>query len=116
MDVGVARSLSRRSMLRRLAGGASLALLTACGTQAIHYAIDRERYVNTVLRKRGEARSLPWTSASPAYDANKNQRFAFDLDKAKSLIAQHRRHAEPAQHRVRDALGHDDQSEIHDRV
>src|SRR5215471_10247460 len=56
--------------------------------QAIHYAIDRDRYVNTVLRKRGEARSLPWTSASPAYDTNKNQRFAFDLDKAKSLIAQ----------------------------
>ena len=56
--------------------------------QAIHYAIDRDRYVNTVLRKRGEARSLPWTSASPAYDANKNKHFTFDLDKAKSLIAQ----------------------------
>jgi peptide/nickel transport system substrate-binding protein len=56
--------------------------------QAIHYAIDRDRYVNTVLRKRGEARSLPWTSASPAYDAAKDHHFTFDLDKAKSLIAQ----------------------------
>jgi peptide/nickel transport system substrate-binding protein len=55
--------------------------------QAIHYAIDRERYVTTVLRKRGEARSLPWTSASPAYDAARSKFFTFDLDKAKSLIA-----------------------------
>jgi len=55
--------------------------------QAIHYAIDRDRYVTTVLRKRGEARSLPWTAASPAYDAAKSTHFAFDLDKAKSLIA-----------------------------
>jgi peptide/nickel transport system substrate-binding protein len=55
--------------------------------QAIHYAIDRERYVTTVLRKSGEARSLPWTTTSPAYDAAKNQQFTFDLDKAKSLIA-----------------------------
>ena len=41
-----------------------------------------------MLRKRGEARSLPWTTASPAYDAAKDQHFTFDLDKAKSLIAQ----------------------------
>ena len=55
--------------------------------QAIHYAINRERYVTTVLRKHGEARSLPWTSTAPAYDAAKNRQFTFDLDKAKSLIA-----------------------------
>jgi peptide/nickel transport system substrate-binding protein len=54
--------------------------------QAIHYAIDRNRYVSTILRNRGQARSLPWTNASPAYDAAKNQHFSFDLDKAKSLI------------------------------
>jgi peptide/nickel transport system substrate-binding protein len=56
--------------------------------QAIHYAINRDRYVQTVLRSRGTARSLPWTQASPAYDAAKNQHYAFDLDKAKSLLAQ----------------------------
>jgi peptide/nickel transport system substrate-binding protein len=55
--------------------------------QAIHYAINRDRYVQTVLRSRGEARSLPWTPASPAYDAVKNQHYTFDLDKAKSLLA-----------------------------
>jgi peptide/nickel transport system substrate-binding protein len=55
--------------------------------QAIHYAIDRERYASTVLRKRGEARSLPWTAASPAYDAARSKFFTFDLDKAKALIA-----------------------------
>ena len=54
--------------------------------QAIHYAIDRERYVTTVLRKRGQARSLPWTAASPAYDAARSQYFTFDPEKAKSLI------------------------------
>jgi len=55
--------------------------------QAIHYAINRNRYVQTVLLNRGEARSLPWTAASPAYDATKDQHYAFDLDKAKSLLA-----------------------------
>jgi peptide/nickel transport system substrate-binding protein len=55
--------------------------------QAIQYAINRDRYVQTVLRTRGEARSLPWTQASPAYDAAKNQHYTFDLDKAKSLLA-----------------------------
>jgi len=55
--------------------------------QAVHYAINRGRYVQTVLLGRGEARSLPWTAASPAYDATRNQHYAFDLDKAKSLLA-----------------------------
>ncbi|HEY1293370.1 MAG TPA: ABC transporter substrate-binding protein [Chloroflexota bacterium] len=55
--------------------------------QAVHYAINRNRYVQTVLLGRGEARSLPWTAASPAYDATKNQHYAFDLDKARSLVA-----------------------------
>jgi peptide/nickel transport system substrate-binding protein len=54
--------------------------------QAIHYAVDRDRYVDTVLRGRGEARSLPWTAASPAYDAAKNRHFTHDLDKARSLL------------------------------
>jgi peptide/nickel transport system substrate-binding protein len=54
--------------------------------QAIHFALDRDRYVQTVLRGRGEARSLPWTSASPAYDAAKNKFFTHDLDKARALV------------------------------
>ncbi|MBO0884028.1 MAG: ABC transporter substrate-binding protein, partial [Mycobacterium sp.] len=55
--------------------------------QAVHYAINRARYVQTVLLGRGEPRSLPWTSASPAYDATRDQHYTFDLDKAKSLLA-----------------------------
>ncbi|MBO0883861.1 MAG: ABC transporter substrate-binding protein, partial [Mycobacterium sp.] len=55
--------------------------------QAVHYAINRARYVQTVLLGRGEPRSLPWTAASPAYDATRDQHYTFDLDKAKSLLA-----------------------------
>ena len=55
--------------------------------QAVHYAINRPRYVQTVLLGRGDPRSLPWTPASPAYDAAKNQHYTYDLDKAKSLVA-----------------------------
>ena len=47
--------------------------------QAIHFALDRDRYVQTVLRGRGEARSLPWTSASPAYDPARSKFFTHDL-------------------------------------
>ena len=43
--------------------------------------------MQTVLLGRGEPRSLPWTPASPAYDAAKNQHYTYDLDKAKSLVA-----------------------------
>jgi peptide/nickel transport system substrate-binding protein len=55
--------------------------------QAVHYAVNRTRYVQTVLLGRGEPRSLPWTAASPAYDATRDQHYAYDLDKAKSLLA-----------------------------
>jgi peptide/nickel transport system substrate-binding protein len=55
--------------------------------QAVHYAVNRARYVQTVLLGRGEPRSLPWTAAAPAYDAARNQHYTFDLDKAKSLLA-----------------------------
>ena len=32
--------------------------------------------------------SLPWTTASPAFEDAKNSHYSFDLDKAKSLLAQ----------------------------
>lgn len=57
--------------------------------QALNYAADRQRFVDTVLLKTtGDPRDLPWPSLSPAYEAEKNTRYAFDLDKAKSLLAQ----------------------------
>jgi peptide/nickel transport system substrate-binding protein len=31
---------------------------------------------------------LPWAKSSPAFDAEKNKTYGFDLDKAKSLVAQ----------------------------
>lgn len=56
--------------------------------QAFNYAIDRKRYVDTVLIGNAEARDLPWAPQSPAYDSSKNSRYTYDLDKAKSLLAQ----------------------------
>src|SRR6266446_5783187 len=57
--------------------------------QALNYAIDRQRFTDTVMKGfTGEPRALPWAKSSPAFDAAKNKAYAFDLDKAKSLLAQ----------------------------
>jgi peptide/nickel transport system substrate-binding protein len=56
--------------------------------QAFNSAIDRKRFVDTVQLGNGEARDLPWGPQSPAYDASKNTRYNYDLDKAKALLAQ----------------------------
>jgi peptide/nickel transport system substrate-binding protein len=57
--------------------------------QAINYAIDRQRFVDTVMKGfTGEPRALPWAKSSPAFDADKNKAYAHDLDKAKALITQ----------------------------
>jgi peptide/nickel transport system substrate-binding protein len=57
--------------------------------QAINFAIDRQRFVDTVMKGfTGEVRALPWAKSSPAFDAAKNKTYAFDLDKAKSLLGQ----------------------------
>jgi peptide/nickel transport system substrate-binding protein len=56
--------------------------------QAISYAIDRQRFTDTVMKGfTGEPRALPWAKSSPAFDAEKNKSYAFDLDKAKNLLA-----------------------------
>jgi peptide/nickel transport system substrate-binding protein len=56
--------------------------------QAINYAIDRQRFTDTVMKGfTGEPRALPWAKSSPAFDAEKNKTYAFDLDKAKNLLA-----------------------------
>ena len=54
--------------------------------QAVQYGIDRQRIAETVLLKLGEPTELPWFPTSPAYDAARNQTYAFDLDKAKGFI------------------------------
>jgi peptide/nickel transport system substrate-binding protein len=57
--------------------------------QAINYAIDRKRFVDTVMKGfTGEPRALPWAKSSPAFDPEKNKAYSFDLDKAKSLLDQ----------------------------
>ncbi len=55
--------------------------------QALNYAIDRQRFVDTILGGLGEAESLPWLAASPAYDAARHNYYTYDLDKARSLLA-----------------------------
>jgi peptide/nickel transport system substrate-binding protein len=56
--------------------------------QALNYAIDRQRITDTVLLGLVGPEDLPWPATSPAYEQAKNSVYAFDLDKAKSLLAQ----------------------------
>lgn len=54
--------------------------------QALNYAIDRKRIVESVILGEGETMATPWRSNSPAYDPVKQNAYAFDLDKARSLL------------------------------
>jgi peptide/nickel transport system substrate-binding protein len=56
--------------------------------QALNYAIDRKRIVDTVYKGTGTPEDLPWETNSLAYDASKNNAYAFDPEKARSLLAQ----------------------------
>ena len=56
--------------------------------QALNYAIDRQRFIDTALGGLvGPPMNLPWPTYSPAYEASKNNTYPFDLDKARSLLA-----------------------------
>jgi peptide/nickel transport system substrate-binding protein len=56
--------------------------------QALCYAVDKRRFVETIMGGIGAPESLPWSAAQPAYDATKKDFYSFDLDKAKSMLAQ----------------------------
>src|SRR6185503_13207008 len=56
--------------------------------QALNYAIDRKRIVDSVLVGATTPQSLPWYSYSPAYDPATINKYVFDLDKAKALLAE----------------------------
>jgi peptide/nickel transport system substrate-binding protein len=57
--------------------------------QALNYAADRGRFVdNVLLNTTGEPRDLPWPPHAPAYEAEKNNRYTFDLDRAKALLTE----------------------------
>jgi peptide/nickel transport system substrate-binding protein len=54
--------------------------------QALNYAMDRKRLVEQIYLNTNKAQALPWSPTSPAYDDAKNNSYAFDLDKARSLL------------------------------
>jgi peptide/nickel transport system substrate-binding protein len=56
--------------------------------QALLYAIDRKGVVDNVLFGVSEPAALPFSTASPAYDASVAAKYPFDLNKAKELLAQ----------------------------
>ena len=56
--------------------------------QAFNWAIDRQRNATQVFQGFADPVSLQWSPSSPAYDAEKNKTYSFNLDKAKSLLQQ----------------------------
>jgi peptide/nickel transport system substrate-binding protein len=55
--------------------------------QALNYAFNRQYFAQTIYQGTVIPSSLPWSSSSPAYQADKVNTYAFNLDKAKSLLA-----------------------------
>jgi peptide/nickel transport system substrate-binding protein len=56
--------------------------------QAFNYAFNRQYFAQTIYQGTAIASSLPWSTSSPAYEADKTNHYAFDLDKARGLLAQ----------------------------
>ena len=54
--------------------------------QALNYALDRQRFVDTLLGGFGVAETLFWLPGSPAYDASKANYYAYDLDRSEALL------------------------------
>jgi peptide/nickel transport system substrate-binding protein len=56
--------------------------------QAINWAIDGKRIVDSVLQGVGRAKSIPWGPSNPAWDDAQANAYSFDLDRAKALLAE----------------------------
>jgi peptide/nickel transport system substrate-binding protein len=56
--------------------------------QALNYAMDRQRFVQTFLYGTSPPKSLYWTPSSPGFEAPKENYFAFNLDKSKTILAE----------------------------
>ncbi len=56
--------------------------------QAFNWAINRQRNAAQVFQGFAQPLNLQWSPSSPAYDAEKNKGYSFDLDKSKSLLQQ----------------------------
>jgi len=55
--------------------------------QAFNYLMDRDGMIRVAYAGLGVPVALPWAEASPAFDAAYTTEFAYDIDKAKELIA-----------------------------
>lgn len=56
--------------------------------QAINYATDRQQFVKSVLYGVSQPTDLPFPTYSMAYSKELDQRYTYDLDKAKALLKQ----------------------------
>jgi peptide/nickel transport system substrate-binding protein len=56
--------------------------------QALNLAMNRQRFVDTILLGLSRPMTLPWGVGSPAYEQAKANFFTYDLDKAKALLSQ----------------------------
>ncbi|HEY2596221.1 MAG TPA: ABC transporter substrate-binding protein, partial [Chloroflexota bacterium] len=57
--------------------------------QALAYSIDRQRFTDSIMKGfAGIPKDLPWPTGSAAYEADKNNFYTLDLDKAKTLVDQ----------------------------
>src|SRR5438105_2876459 len=56
--------------------------------QALNFAMNRPRMVDSVRKGVGQAQDLPWASSSPASDPSKNALYGFDLARAKATLDQ----------------------------
>ena len=56
--------------------------------QALNYAMNRQRIASQVMQGLVQPINLPWPPGSPAYEADKNNTYSFNLDKAKALLQQ----------------------------
>ncbi|MCF6232799.1 MAG: ABC transporter substrate-binding protein [Rhodobacteraceae bacterium] len=56
--------------------------------QAFNFMMDRENILRIAYSGLGDITALPWAAVSPAYDASYIKEFAFDVDKAKALLAE----------------------------
>ena len=55
--------------------------------QAFNYLMDRKGILKVGYANLGEVVALPWAPAGPAFDATYNEKYAFNIDKAKELLA-----------------------------
>ena len=54
--------------------------------QALNYALDRQRFTDSIFKSVATPVDLPWSQSSPAFEASKNNVYPYDLDKARALL------------------------------